>query len=70
MEQRSLPISEARANLTELVASVRLLRECVLLTQRGKPRAAIVPLDLGEAIGAAGGVDNALAILLNHNWGE
>jgi len=66
MEQRSVPISEARANLTELVASVRLLRRCVFLTQRGRPRAAIVPLELGEAIEHAGGVEAALTILMGH----
>lgn len=58
-----MPISEARANLTELIASVRLLRRCVFLTQRGKVRAAIVPPELGEAIQAAGGPDAALAKL-------
>jgi prevent-host-death family protein len=60
MEDEQVPISEARANLSELVASVRLLRRCVLLTQRGKPRAAVVPAELGEAIIAAGGPDAAL----------
>jgi len=63
MEQESVAISDARANLTELVNSVRLLRRCVLLTQRGKVRAAIVPGELGEAIQAAGGPDAALAKL-------
>lgn len=64
MEQdTTVAISDARANLTELVASVRLLRRCVLLTQRGKARAAIVPAELGEAINAAGGPDAALALL-------
>lgn len=58
-----VPISAARANLSELVASVRLLRRCVMLTQRGKPRAAIVPAELGEAVIAAGGPDSALQIL-------
>jgi prevent-host-death family protein len=60
VDNESLPISDARANLTELVASVRLLRRCVFLTQRGKVRAAIVPAELGEAIQAAGGPDAAL----------
>lgn len=58
-----VPISEARANLSELVASVRLLRQCVMLTQRGKPRAAVVPAELGEAINAAGGPDAVLKLL-------
>jgi prevent-host-death family protein len=60
MEDENVAISDARANLTEIVASVRLLRRCVFLTQRGKVRAAIVPAELGEAIQAAGGPDAAL----------
>jgi prevent-host-death family protein len=60
VDNESLPISDARANLTELIASVRLLRRCVFLTQRGKVRAAIIPADLGEAIQAVGGPDAAL----------
>lgn len=61
-----VPISEARANLSDVVASVRLLRRCVLLTQRGKPRAAIIPVELGEAVIAAGGPDAVLRILERH----
>lgn len=63
MDQESVAISDARANLTELVASVRLLRRCVVLTQRGKPRAAIVPLEVAEAIDSVGGIHNAVEIL-------
>lgn len=48
-----VPISEARANLTEIVANVRLLGRTVVLTQRGKPRAAIVPLELLEQLEAS-----------------
>lgn len=57
------PISEARANITELVASVRLLRRCVFLTRRDKPQAVIVPVELGEAVLAVGGADAATALL-------
>jgi len=63
MDADSLTISEARANLSDVVARVRLLRRCALLTQRGKARAALVPAELGEAINKAGGPDAALAIL-------
>jgi prevent-host-death family protein len=63
MADETMPISEARANLTEVVASVRLLRRCVMLTQRGKPRALIVPAELGEAISDVGGPDAAIEIL-------
>jgi hypothetical protein len=57
------PISEARANLTELVASVRLLRRCVFLTRRDKPQAALVPIELGDLVVQAGGADAAIALL-------
>lgn len=58
-----VPISDARANLSELVTEVRMLRRCVLLTQRGKVRAAVVPGELGDAIRAVGGPEAALKIL-------
>lgn len=54
MEPESVAISDARANLTEIVASVRLLGKSVILTQRGKPRAVIVPLEAFEAMQALG----------------
>jgi prevent-host-death family protein len=63
MEDETMPISEARANLTDLVGRVRWQRHCVMLTQRGARRAAIVPADLGDAIADVGGPDAALAIL-------
>jgi len=63
MADQAMPITDARANLTEVIASVRLLRHCVMLTQSGEPQAAIVPAELGKAIDAAGGPDAALAAL-------
>ena len=60
------PIAEARANLSELLASVRLLRSTRFLTSRGKRQAAIVPADLGELIEAVGGPDAAAALLAEH----
>lgn len=57
------PVAEARANLTDLIASVRLLRQGVRLSRRGKPQAAIVPLELAEAAEAAGGMDAAAELL-------
>ena len=62
-ERMEMPISEARANLTELVASVRLLRRCVFLTRRDKPQAALVPTELGELVIEAGGAEAAIALL-------
>ncbi|MFI9012608.1 type II toxin-antitoxin system prevent-host-death family antitoxin [Streptomyces griseus] len=60
------PIAEARANLSELLASVRLLRRTYFLTSRGKRQAAVVPAELGELIERAGGADAAAAILSAH----
>jgi prevent-host-death family protein len=57
------PIAEARANLTELVASVRLLRRAIQLTRRGKPQVALVPVELARAAEAVGGMDAAAEIL-------
>lgn len=57
------PIADARANLSEVIASVRLLRQGVHLTRRGKPQAAIVPTELADAAEAVGGMDAATEIL-------
>lgn len=62
----SLPTSEARANLSEVLASVRLLRRCVFLTRRDKPQAFIGPVELGDAVVEAGGADTAAQILRDH----
>ncbi len=61
-----IPISEARANITDLIASVRLLRRCVFLTRRSKPQVALVPVELGELVRKAGGPDAAQRILAQH----
>lgn len=61
-------IGAARANLSEVVGRVRLLRKVVIIagpTRDRRPRAAIVPAELGEAVIAAGGPDAALSILRN-----
>jgi len=63
MADETMAISEARANLTEVVARVRLLRLRVMLTQRGKPAAIVCPAELDAAIAAVGGVDSAIAVL-------
>jgi prevent-host-death family protein len=41
-------VSEARANLTEVIAKVRLLGQRVVLTRRDKPQAALVSHDFYE----------------------
>jgi prevent-host-death family protein len=64
-----IPISEARANITDLIASVRLLRQCVFLTRRSKPQVALIPVELGQLIREAGGPDAAQRILSEHLGG-
>lgn len=59
-------IADARANLSELLASVRLLRVVRFLTSRGKRQAALVPAELGELVAAVGGPDAAAEILRAH----
>jgi prevent-host-death family protein len=56
-------IAEARANLSELLSAVRLLRRTYFLTSRNKRQAAIVPAELGEAIERAGGPGKVLELL-------
>lgn len=62
-EEVDQPITEARANLSELLAAVRMLKRVYYLAARGKRQAAIVPAELGELIEAAGGPEKAAAIL-------
>lgn len=57
------PIAEARANLSEIAARVRLLRKAVMLTRRGNKQVAIVPVELAEAAEAVGGPDAATKLL-------
>ncbi|OUC97814.1 type II toxin-antitoxin system prevent-host-death family antitoxin [Streptomyces swartbergensis] len=60
------PIAEARANLSDLLASVRLLKVVRFLTSRGKRQAALVPVEVGELVAAVGGPDRAAEILRPH----
>lgn len=64
---REFMVGQARANLTEIVHRVRLLREMVVLVNQARDRrpvAAIVPVELAEAVDKAGGPDKAAEILL------
>jgi len=42
---RQLGISEARANMTEVIAEVRLLGKPVALTRRDKPQAMLISME-------------------------
>ena len=42
-------VSEARANMTEVIAEVRLLGEPVALTRRDKPQAMLISMDRWKA---------------------
>lgn len=55
----TMPVSDARANLTEVVNAVRLQDRTVRLTRRGTQQAAIVPTDVLDLIEEAGGLDRA-----------
>jgi prevent-host-death family protein len=58
-----MPISEARANLTEVVNAVRLQDRTVRLTRRTTPQAGVVPIDVLDLIEAVGGLDAARALM-------
>jgi prevent-host-death family protein len=63
----TMPVSEARANLTEVVNAVRLQDKAVRLTRRGAPQAAVVPVDILDLIEEAGGLDGARSALRRWN---
>lgn len=46
---RQLGVSEARANMTEVIAEVRLLGQPVALTRREKPQAMLISMDRWQA---------------------
>lgn len=56
-------ITEARANLSELLAAVRMLNRIYFLNSRSKRQAAVVPAPLGELIERVGGAEKAAQIL-------
>lgn len=58
-----MPISDARANLTEVVNTVRLQDRTVRLSRRGTTQAGIVPADILDLIDAVGGLKEARTIL-------
>lgn len=64
--QADHPTTSARANLSELISAVRLLRRTYFLTTRDKRQVALVPVDLGELIDRAGGPDQVAGILAAH----
>jgi prevent-host-death family protein len=63
----TMAVSEARANLTEVVNAVRLQDRTVRLTRRGTQQAAIVPTDVLDLIEEAGGLERARAALRNYS---
>lgn len=58
-------IAEARANMSELLATVRIAKVVHYLTSRGKRQAALVPVELGELVEQIG-VDKAAELLRQH----
>lgn len=66
-EPGCMPISEARAEFTEVVNAVRLQDKTVRLTRRGTQQAAaIVPTDVLDLIEAVGGISYARDLLRGH----
>jgi hypothetical protein len=63
---QNMRVADARANITELISRVRLLRWIVVLQNRRTPMAALVPIELGEAAKKVGGADRAVEILSKH----
>lgn len=47
-DELRMGVSDARANLTEVIAKVRLLGQCVVLTRREKPQAVLVSPEFYE----------------------
>lgn len=62
----TMGVSEARANLTEVVNTVRLQDRTVRLERRGTLQAAVVPADLVDLIEKVGGLDAAREALRKH----
>ena len=58
-----VPTTEARANLSEIIKVVKLLRRTCFLTSRHKRQIAVVPAELGDLIERVGGVDAAADII-------
>jgi len=46
--EKRMGVSDARANMTDVIAEVRLLGTPVVLTRREKPQAVLVPVDFYE----------------------
>lgn len=62
-EKADHPIAEARANMSDLLSAVGLLKRVYFLTSRSKRKAALVPVELGELIEQVGGAEKAAEIL-------
>ncbi|MFG3276193.1 type II toxin-antitoxin system Phd/YefM family antitoxin [Streptomyces luteogriseus] len=46
--EKRMGVSDARANMTDVIAEVRLLGTPVVLTRRDKPQAVLVPVEAYE----------------------
>lgn len=62
-ESADQPITEARANISELIAAVQLLQRVYFLTKRDSRKVALVPTELGELVEQVGGPRAAVEIL-------
>jgi len=64
MSNRTVAISDARQNLTDLVGEIRFTRQFAVLTQRAQPRVTLLPAEFGPVVEALGGPDGAVEILI------
>jgi prevent-host-death family protein len=51
---QEMPVTEARAQLSDLVSQVAFGRQPVVLTRHGKPLVALVPVSLLDELSAGG----------------
>jgi prevent-host-death family protein len=59
----AVSITEARAELAELITRVRMRYQMTAITQRGRIHAAVIDPDFYDAILRVGGRDEALRLL-------
>lgn len=59
----TIAVADARANLSELLNTVRLQDRAYRLARRGTPQAAVVPTDILDLIENAGGLNAARKLL-------
>jgi len=65
-EPPAMSLAQARNNLTDVAGLARHQRCPVVLTSHGKPKVVLFPLEMLDAVQAAGGYAKALEVLKQH----